>query len=242
MAMVVKPQYKHVVELFNKLIGAHQMWELWEDAMMMYACSISNVLDDRYRKDREDRYLALVKKYSREDMKIFVEIYAEIVTQMDREPEQDFLGDLYMTLDLGSHWHGQFFTPYNICAMMAQLSVQPPTSVENVEPITINDPACGGGALLIAGFHTYRKQLEKLGLNAQNYVAAYAQDLSLVAGLMCYIQLSLQGIAAKVKIADSLLNPMVDADNGSDIWYTPMWFSDVWTSRRLLKKLKGANA
>jgi type I restriction-modification system DNA methylase subunit len=218
------------------------MWELWEDAMMMYACSISNVLDDRYRKDREDRYLALVKKYSREDMKIFVEIYAEIVTQMDYNPEQDFLGDLYMTLDLGSHWHGQFFTPYSICAMMAQMSVQPPISVENIKPITINDPACGGGALLIAGFHTYRKQLEKLGLNAQNYVAAYAQDLSLVAGLMCYIQLSLQGIAAKVKIADSLLNPMVDADDGSNIWYTPMWFSDVWTSRRLLKKLKGANA
>jgi hypothetical protein len=44
----------------------------------------------------------------------------------------------------------------------------------------------------------------------------------------------LLGYAAKVKLGDSLMNPLVESDNGADIWYTPMWFSDVWTIRRLI--------
>lgn len=120
---------------------------------------------------------------------------------------------------------------------MAEMQVQLPQD-DTLKPITVSDPACGGGALLIAAFHSYRKQLEKRGLNAQDYVICYAQDISYVAGLMCYIQLSLQGIAAKVKIADSLLDPLVDADNGSNIWYTPMYFSFAWTGRRIIKRLE----
>lgn len=237
MAMVIKPQYKHIVSLFNKLIGAHQLWELWEDAMTFYALSISNVVDERFKAEREERYMNTMKKYRPEEMQIFTEIFAEIVIQMEREPEQDFLGDLYMTLDLGSHWHGQFFTPYNVCKCMAEMQVQLPQG-DALKPITVSDPACGGGALLIAAFHSYRKQLEKRGLNAQDYVICYAQDISYVASLMCYIQLSLQGIAAKVKIADSLLDPLVDADNGSNIWYTPMYFSFAWTGRRIIRRLE----
>lgn len=55
--------------------------------------------------------------------------------------------------------------------------------------------------------------------------------------MMCYVQLSLQGYAAKVKLGDSLMNPLTEEDDGSDIWYTPMWFSDVWSIRRLLGKM-----
>jgi hypothetical protein len=56
---------------------------------------------------------------------------------------------------------------------------------------------------------------------------------------MCYIQISLQGYAGKIKIGDSLLHPMLDTDNGSDIWYTPMWFSDVWIQRRAVERIVG---
>ena len=55
--------------------------------------------------------------------------------------------------------------------------------------------------------------------------------------MMCYVQLSLQGYAAKVKLGDSLLYPLTEQDDGADIWYTPMWFSDVWTIRRLIGRM-----
>ena len=61
-AMAVKDKYKHIVSLFNKLIGAHQLWELWEDAMTFYALSISNVVDERFKAEREERYMNTMKK------------------------------------------------------------------------------------------------------------------------------------------------------------------------------------
>lgn len=234
-----KPQYTEIVKLFNTLTGARQLWELWEDAMILFATMLSNAVDKRFYDKREEMFKSIAGKYTEKEIQIFQQIFAEIVNQLEAEPEQDFLGDLYMQLDLGSHWHGQFFTPYNVCKMMADLQLPDELNFEDAKAVTITDCACGGGALLIASAHSYRKKMAKIGLNAQDFVCLYAQDLSMVAALMCYIQISLQGYAGKIKIGDSLLHPMLDTDNGSDIWYTPMWFSDVWVQRRAVERIVG---
>lgn len=232
-----KPQYKELVRLYSSLMGEHQLWELWEDSMIMFACALSNAVDERFREEREKLYQSSAAKYREEEMQVFPKIFGEIVKQLEAEPEQDLLGDLYMQLDLGSHWHGQFFTPYNVCAMMAKMNFEPISSPDDVKPVTVTDCACGGGALLIASAHEYRRSIKKTGLNPQNYLCLYGQDISRTTAMMCYIQLSLQGYAAKVKVGDSLLKPMLDTDNGSDIWYTPMWFSEVWVCRRIIQAL-----
>lgn len=239
MAKVTKQQYTGIVKLYNSLIGSHQLWELWQDSMTMFALSISNTVDGRYRDKREAMYMDIAHKYTKEEMQVFPQIFGEIIMQLEAEPEQDLLGDLYMQLDLGSHWHGQFFTPYNLCAMMAKTQLgQKEYTVENVKPISVCDCACGGGALLISAAHEYKKAIAHTGLNAQHYICLFAQDLSQVSAMMCYVQLSLLGYAAKVKLGDSLMKPLIEEDNGSDIWYTPMWFSDVWTIRRMLGKIE----
>jgi type I restriction-modification system DNA methylase subunit len=235
---VSKEAYKGIVKQYNSLCGAHQLWELWQDSMTMYALAISNTVDVRYREKREAAYMDIAHKYTKGEMEVFPQILGEIIMQLEENPEQDLLGDLYMHLDLGSHWHGQFFTPYNICAAMAQMQLgQQEYTLENVEPITVCDCACGGGALLIAMAHEFRKAIKHTGLNAQHYICLYAQDLSQVSAMMCYVQLSLQGFAAKIKLGDTLRNPITDSDNGSDIWYTPMWFSDVWVMRRAVENI-----
>lgn len=242
--VVAKDEYKKIVSLFQKLTGSRQLWELWEDAMIMFATMLSNAADKRFFDEREKTFKSISSKYSAEEMQIFLQIFAETVNQLEIEPEQDFLGDLYMQMELGSHWHGQFFTPYNVCKMMADLQTPSELSFDDAKVVTITDCACGGGALLIASAHAYRKKMAEIGLNVQDFVCLYAQDLSMVAALMCYIQISLQGYAGKIKIGDSLLHPMLESDNGSDIWYTPMWFSDIWLIRRMIggiKKIEGRN-
>lgn len=51
---------------------------------------------------------------------------------------------------------------------------------------------------------------------------------------MCYIQLSLHGLAGYVIHDNSLIKPEpVLPDDFEKIWFTPMYFNNVWTMRRL---------
>lgn len=156
------------------------------------------------------------------------------VLALEENPEQDFLGSIFMSLNLGNEHNGQIFTPYHVCELMAEMTMD--DTVKKVEQdgyISINDPCCGAGATLIAGIHTARKQLEKVNLNYQNHLLVVAQDIDETVALMCYIQLSLLGVAGYVKVGNSLTEPMTDNDNKENYWFTPMYYSNVWVLRRI---------
>ena len=155
---------------------------------------------------------------------------------LEKNPEQDFLGKIFMELGLSNDSSGQFFTPYNVCQMMAEMTIG------NVVPqvkergyITINDPACGAGAPLIAGVHAAAKPLMKAGFNWQNHILVTAQDIDYTVALMCHIQLSLLGVAAYIKVGNTFTEPMCSKDTLENYWFTPIYCSEVWTIRRLFK-------
>lgn len=99
--------------------------------------------------------------------------------------------------------------------------------------LALEETCCGAGATLIAGIHAARKQLEKANLNYQNHLLVVAQDIDETVALMCYIQLSLLGVAGYVKVGNSLTEPMTGNDNKENYWFTPMYFSNVWVLRRI---------
>lgn len=109
--------------------------------------------------------------------------------------------------------------------------------VERQGYITICDPCCGSGATLIEAIHSARRQLEKVNLNFQNHVLIAAQDIDEIVALMCYIQLSLLGVAAYIKVGNSLSEPIAEGDSLDNYWFTLMYFSDIWMTRRLLKNV-----
>ena len=111
--------------------------------------------------------------------------------------------------------------------------------IEQYGYILINDPCCGAGATLIAGVHVIRKQLEHCEppRNYQNHILVVAQDVDEIVGLMCYIQISLLGLAGFIKIGNSITDPMSTDDSSENYWYTPMYFSDVWSTRRMLRQI-----
>lgn len=228
------------VKRFRSLTHRFQPWQVWSDFVVMFATALSNVCDKTHFEEREAMYLKIVGKYNEQERKVFPELVADIVAAMQRNPEQDFLGSVYMELELGNHWIGQFFTPYDICKCMAKLTVD--GAVEEITQkgyITLNDCACGAGATLIAGINAIDNALylAKSPLNWQNHVLVTAQDLDFTTGMMCYIQLSLLGAAGYVKIGDTLCDPMRTGDDHTKYWYTPMYFSDVWHFRRVFHNL-----
>ena len=227
------------LKVFRQFTYRYRAWDVWKDFIVMFACSISNSVDKSHFDEKEKRYLKIIKRYGKSEQKLFPELAACTVMALEENPEQDFLGSIFMELNLGNDSNGQFFTPYHVCEMMAKIAETDILSaVKEKGYITIHDPCCGAGATLIAGIHEVRKQLIKENMNFQNHILVAAQDIDEIVALMCYIQLSLLGVAAYIKVGDAFLEPITENDDGEIYWYTPMYLSDIWWCRRFLHGLK----
>ena len=112
----------------------------------------------------------------------------------------DFLGDIFQELELASKWHGQFFTPYPVCKMIASMTMHDLKLFESDKVVTISEPACGGGAMLIAACD----HLLENGINYQRQLKITAMDVDLTACHMAYIQLSLLGCNAVIVHGNTL--------------------------------------
>lgn len=187
-------------------------------------------------------YLERANKYKKTELNAFAQMLKEVVEEMEQHPDQDVLGELFMMLGLGNEWKGQFFTPYTVCRAMAKMNIGDglKSELETKGWISVSDPACGAGALLIA----FANECLSQHINYQTTVLFVAQDIDFLAGCMCYIQLSLLGCPGYVVIDDSLVHPAVSCDkhglipkDGSNVWYTPMYFRDVWHWRRLFAQI-----
>ena len=230
--------YKEFRSTFRQLISEKfRPWDIWKDFVIMSACAISNTVDKSHYDEREKRYLELINKYEKSKQHLFPELFADMVMALDRNPEQDFLGEMFMDLRLDYDELKQVFTPYPVCQLMAEIGIGDIVSqVEEEGYVTISDPCCGAGANLIAAINTVRHKLEKVDLNYQNHILIVGQDIEEVVALMCYLQISMLGVAGYIKVGNTLTNPISSADTMENYWFTPMYFSDVWHTRRIIHK------
>lgn len=233
---------KEFVRIMDSLCVRYTRWEIWKDFVLMAAISISNAVDEINAEAREETYKSISAKYNPEELERFPAMLAEVVLGMEEEPDQDFLGDLFMMLELSSSANGQFFTPYSVCAMMAKMTdgEKMKSEIQGKGWISVSDPACGAGALLVAFANECRRQ----EIDYQNDVLFMGQDIDYVASCMCYIQLSLLGCAGYVVVGNTITNPSTSYDgkglipmHSENVWYTPMFFGEKWGIRRMLAKL-----
>ncbi len=233
---VLQGTEKEFLQAFRQLCTARSPWEVWADLMSMIACSISNAVDrtPEHFERREKEYMSCLERMGSNELPS--QLFGIIVTALENEPEQDFLGKMYMNLELGNHWKGQFFTPYNVCKMMSEITCgDADRRIEEQGYISISDPACGAGATLIAAVNSLKDGKH----NFQNHVLFVGQDIDRIVGMMCYIQLSLLGCAGYICIGNSLTNPLTGGilfpqeREGQELWLMPMFQSEVWAMRRM---------
>ena len=234
---------QEIVKLINRLDGKYSKWHIWNDFILMFATSIANVFPSPHREHREKLYMETAKKYSKGELDIMAEMMALVVTGMENNPDQDFLGELYMCMDMGNQWTGQFFTPYDVCKAMSLMNYSDGVIESQVRErgfVGVSDPACGAGALLIAFANVCREKK----LNYQQHCLFIAQDIDQLAGMMCYIQLSLMGCAGHVIVDDTLAKPAQFYDerallpvDGTNVWTTPMMYSETWQIRQIAARM-----
>ena len=225
---------KDFLQKFDCLCRSRSRWEVWEDVITAIACFI-NISVDHFPKHLHSRAGKLEQCVKRiGGLEPLSELLLCITNTLELNPEQDFLGELYMRLKLGDHWKGQFFTPYHISQFMAEVSLQNmDQQVESKGYVSVCDPTCGAGSLLIA----VANKAKQSKYNFQKTVFFVGMDIDPIVAQMCYIQLSLLGCAGYICIGNSLTDSLsgnVLSPNeleGQDIWYTPMYFTESWVER-----------
>lgn len=74
------------------------------------------------------------------------------------EASGDFLGRVFMQLELGDKYRGQFFTPWDVARMMAAMQLGDTEALFRDKPfITLSEPACGAGCMVLAFADVLRK-------------------------------------------------------------------------------------
>ena len=197
----------------------HGLWQVFRDFVAMSAIAISNAVDKSAYAEREADYLAMVARYSREELDELSRGLACIVMGLEAGPD-DFLGALYMSLELGDAWNGQFFTPYQVSYLMAAMTVGDGTQqeIDRKGYVSVSDPAIGGGAMVIAAAHV----LQDKQINYQQAMHATGVDVDIVAVHMAYIQLSLLHIPAVIQHGNSLSMEVWSS------WKTPAHILGLW--------------
>lgn len=210
-----------IAKAIRAITDRHQLWSVWSDFVEMAAIAISNSVDLVQREARERRYEAIAGRYEPDERARFSVAFGELVLALE-DGIDDVLGRSFMELELGNKWAGQFFTPFAVCRLMADITVNDarPLIVERGF-VTAADPAVGAGAMPLA----LCAAMKDAGINYQHALHVTAQDIDERAAHMAYIQLALVHVPAVVVVGDTLR--MEDRAR----WYTPAHVMGGWSWR-----------
>lgn len=211
-------------KLMRMAAGRHHLWDVFADFCEMGACAISNAVDLHHRQEREARYMRLIGKYDKAERALFPEMMAALVERMEAGPD-DVLGRLFSELELYNADRGQFFTPYSLCQLMARMQIGDGSrlrqAVEERGFVTVSEPACGAGAMMIA----FADAMREAKIEPQRHMHATCQDIDSRGVHMCYLHLSLLHIPATVILGNTL------AVACREVWYTPAHILGGWSYR-----------
>lgn len=203
---------KEFISKLHNLDKTRRVNEVFKDFLILCTCSLAQPF---YRSDEiEQRYLNTVKQYTKEQAEEFSKLLALLVMTLE-EKHQDFLGQVYMQLNLGNIATGQFFTPYHVSKLMSEINfIEIEDKLKDQEFITLSDPCCGSAGMIIA----FAETMKNKGYNYQNQLYVEAIDIDEMCFMMAYIQLSLLGVGARVMQGDSL------SWKFQQVLYTPFYF------------------
>ena len=195
---------KKIIDIIMHLSGKHAPYNIFSDWIEMCSISIQNtvtMVHGKVWKDREQRYIDVARQYTEEELERFAEMFVLLGDALTEELT-DVLGEIYMETGMGNKYTGQFFTPFHLSELCARLDIDPERLAAE-DRISLHEPACGGGGMVIAAC----KALHDAGFDYQRNLDVVAQDLDWKGCYMTYLQLSLIGCRALVVQGDTLTEP-----------------------------------
>lgn len=187
---------------------------VFSDFTTLALCSLAQPF---YRSPNiEQRYKYIISQYNKEQAEEFSKLLAFLVMALE-EKYQDFLGEVFMRLNLGNSSIGQYETPYAVSKFMAEINfseLEMSQKIANNHLITLSEPCCGSGGMIIA----FAETMKEHNFNYQKHLYVEAIDIDEMSFMMAYIQLTLLGIPAKVIQGNTLTLKF------QQVLYTPFYF------------------
>lgn len=129
-------ELEEYTEYLEYLSYNHDRSAIFNDFLTVVVCTLS-------MKQKEEEYLATIRKYKREEIDLFVKAFASLVLWMERHPLEDAFGDYFQQYISRGH-NAQFFTPPCISDMMEAMIM--PEKKDG----PIYDPCCGSGRFFLS--------------------------------------------------------------------------------------------
>jgi len=216
-----------IINLIQKLSYRHSTSKVFSDFVEISALAFSNAVDKSQFDEREKRYMDIVGQYKKEEVYEFPKLLGMLVNHLEETP-RDVLGEAFHALELHNEHKGQFFTPYPMCRMMAKMVINEGYEdiISKYGFITLSEPACGTGAMVIATAH----ELKDRNINYQQVTHTTATDIDPLCVHAAYVQFSLLNIPAVVVHGDTLR--MQEWSH----WYTPAHVLGNWSHKLKFKQ------
>ena len=162
------PTIDEILKLVNQASHRVNPNKFLSDTFECGAIAVSNQFDFPKAEQREERYKQIMRTYEPKERELMAEAFAKIYALLtsvvyDNGTFNDWLGELFMQTDMGNKHNGQFFTPYHISSFCAKVSIDESIvrqKQRDNEIITINDPTCGAGGMLVAALETLGKEYQ----------------------------------------------------------------------------------
>ena len=227
-----------ILKTLEKRSGKIGAQELLTDVFTCGAIAISNRFDHRNAERREEQYLNIIKKHDKGTQALIIEIFTMIYELLTRQTYDnvrfnDYLGELYMRSNTSNSKAGQFFTPYSIAKLAAELCIDKAALNETMETdgvLRIDEPTCGSGGMIIAIVDILCSQY---GFNFARNLLVTCSDIDIRCVHMAYLQLGLAGIPAVVMHQDTLTLETWD------LWETPAYIMQWPRFKRIEAKHDG---
>jgi methylase of polypeptide subunit release factors len=149
---------------------------------------------------REAEYLEEARRWERPELDLFAQALGALVLEMESRPFEDILGGYYLDFALsskGQQWNGEFHTPKMVGDLIARMMLGDLASLPADGPITVCEPACGAGAMILS-------LAQACPPEARRRLRVTAIDINRTACDMAFINTTLWGVPTRVIHGNSL--------------------------------------
>lgn len=153
--MLMKSEHrKELVSEIRSLAQSQGLNAVFTTFLEITANSLAAQTDPENAEKREQRYQEMASTMTPELLSAYARMLALLFLTVReyRDDPCDILGGIYHELNLNNEWNGQYFTPDDVCRLMAQITLPSDELSANDGPITINEPTCGSERWLSVPF------------------------------------------------------------------------------------------